>query len=126
MNAAKSMDENLDEFKRLTFEINQTKEKLEKESKVTILLNYLPDTYKDVKGQRSHKRKPPFKCYHCHKEGHIKRNISDRKKKDFKDHYRSKEHGKVDFSIGEVTFAYSKTLAATHEKAMNDTEENED
>ncbi|KAA0051753.1 copia-like retroelement pol polyprotein [Cucumis melo var. makuwa] len=49
MNDAKSMDENLDEFKRLSFEINQTKEKLGKESEAIILLNSLPDTYKEVK-----------------------------------------------------------------------------
>ena len=68
MNAAKSMDENLDEFKRLTFEINQTKEKLEKESKVTILLNYLPDTYKDVKVAMKHGREYLYKfSYCCHK-----------------------------------------------------------
>lgn len=41
MNATKSMDENLDEFKKLTSEINRTDEELGKESQATILINSL-------------------------------------------------------------------------------------
>ncbi|TYK14225.1 putative polyprotein [Cucumis melo var. makuwa] len=45
----KNLDENLDEFKKLTNALNQTGEKLGAESEATILINSIHDTYKEVK-----------------------------------------------------------------------------
>ncbi|TYK27723.1 Retrovirus-related Pol polyprotein from transposon TNT 1-94 [Cucumis melo var. makuwa] len=49
MNQNKNLDENLDEFKKLTNALNQTREKLGAESEAAILINLIHDTYKEVK-----------------------------------------------------------------------------
>ena len=105
MNHNKNLDENLDEFKKLTNALNQIGEKLGVESEAAILINPIHDTYKEVKtknktsnaakslfskgkkcfrktrnkNQRSSRDKPVLKCFICHK-GHVKRNCLDRGK----------------------------------------------
>ena len=49
MNQSKTLNENLDEFKNLTNDFNQSGEKLGAESKAAILINSLHDIYKEVK-----------------------------------------------------------------------------
>ncbi|KAA0040138.1 Retrovirus-related Pol polyprotein from transposon TNT 1-94 [Cucumis melo var. makuwa] len=49
MNQSKTLNENLDEFKKLTNEFNQLGEKLRAESEAAIFINSLHDTYKEVK-----------------------------------------------------------------------------
>ncbi|KAA0051442.1 Retrovirus-related Pol polyprotein from transposon TNT 1-94 [Cucumis melo var. makuwa] len=48
-NQNKNLDENLDEFKKLTNALNQTGEKLGAENEAAILINSIHDTYKEVK-----------------------------------------------------------------------------
>ncbi|TXG57989.1 hypothetical protein EZV62_015818 [Acer yangbiense] len=51
MNASKGLDQNLDDFKKITIELANASidEKLSDENEAIILLNSLPDSYKDVK-----------------------------------------------------------------------------
>ena len=49
MNQNKNLDENLDEFKKLTNAFNQTEEKLGAENEAATLINSIHDTYKEVK-----------------------------------------------------------------------------
>ena len=49
MNLNKNLDENLDEFKKITNALNQTEEKLRAKSEVVILINLIHDTSKEVK-----------------------------------------------------------------------------
>ncbi|TXG53283.1 hypothetical protein EZV62_022452 [Acer yangbiense] len=51
MNASKGLGQNLDDFKKMTIELANTgiDEKLSDENEAIILLNSLPDSYKDVK-----------------------------------------------------------------------------
>lgn len=49
MNSSKTLDENIDEFKKLISWLNQSGEKIETQSESTILLNSLAEAYKEVK-----------------------------------------------------------------------------
>lgn len=49
MDPNKSLDANLDEFNKIALEIANIEEKMSEENKVVILLNSLPDSYKEVK-----------------------------------------------------------------------------
>ncbi|XP_038890416.1 uncharacterized protein LOC120079979 [Benincasa hispida] len=53
---SKSLNENLDEFKKLTNEFNQLGEKLGAKSKAAILINSLHDTFKEVKSALKYER----------------------------------------------------------------------
>lgn len=49
MNSSKSLDENLDELKRLTKEFATIGDKLGSEREATLLINSLPEAYRDMK-----------------------------------------------------------------------------
>lgn len=49
MDSSKSLDENLDEFNKICLELAGTGEKMSDENQAIILLNSLPDSYKEIK-----------------------------------------------------------------------------
>lgn len=49
MDSSKSLDENLDEFNKICLELENTGEKMSDESQAVILLNSLPESYKEIK-----------------------------------------------------------------------------
>ncbi|XP_038889933.1 uncharacterized protein LOC120079695 [Benincasa hispida] len=57
MDYAKSLTENLNEFKRLSLEFRSIGDNIGEENEVFILLNSLPDSFKDVKATMKYGRK---------------------------------------------------------------------
>ena len=49
MDFSKSLEENLDEFKKITVSLANIGEKISYENQAIIILNSLPDTFKDLK-----------------------------------------------------------------------------
>ena len=49
MDPSKNLEENLDEFKKITVSLANIDEKISDENQAIIILNSLPDTYKDLK-----------------------------------------------------------------------------
>lgn len=49
MDSSKTLDENLDDFNRICLELASTGEKMSDENQVVILLNSLPESYKEIK-----------------------------------------------------------------------------
>ena len=49
MDPSKSLEENLDEFKKITVSLATIDERISNENQVIIILNSLPDTFKDLK-----------------------------------------------------------------------------
>ena len=132
MDSSKSLEENLDDFKKITVALANIDEKISDENQAIIILNSLPDMYKDLKsaikygrdslsledvlgalrskdleikiekkgnseglqvrgrqpkrdqskarGKSRSKSKGKRNCWHCHKEGHLRRNCPERKK----------------------------------------------
>ncbi|TYK25801.1 Retrovirus-related Pol polyprotein from transposon TNT 1-94 [Cucumis melo var. makuwa] len=49
MDQSKSLEENLDEFQKIIIDLNNISEKMSDENQAVILLNSLPETYREVK-----------------------------------------------------------------------------
>lgn len=135
MDMNKNLEENLDDFMKITLSLANTGEKISDENQAIILLNSMPETYREVKSaikygrtsltvdevlealktrdleiktekksngngeslnvrgrmdkkdtiykgkgrSKSHNSGRVLKCFHCHKEGHFKRNCTERK-----------------------------------------------
>ena len=132
MDSSKSLEENLDDFKKITVALANIDEKISYENQAIIILNSLPDMFRDLKsaikygrdslsledvlgalrskdleiktekkgnseglqvrgrqpkrdqnkarGKSRSKSKGKRNCWHCHKEGHLRRNCPERKK----------------------------------------------
>ena len=57
MDSSKNLEENLDDFKKITVGLANIDEKVSKENQAIILLNSLPDSYKDIKAAIKYGRK---------------------------------------------------------------------
>ena len=60
MNSSHSLDENLDEFKKLTNAFSQSSKKLVAESEAAILINSIHNSYKEVKSAIRYKRETTY------------------------------------------------------------------
>ena len=132
MDSSKNLEENLDDFKKITVSLANIDEKISEENQAIILLNSLPESYKELKaaikygrdsltlddvlgalrsreleikiekkatseglqvrgrtprrdhqkgrGKSRSKSRGKRVCWHCQKEGHLRRNCPDRKK----------------------------------------------
>ena len=49
MDSAKNLEENLDDFKKITVALAKIDEKISEENQAIILLNSLPESFKDIK-----------------------------------------------------------------------------
>lgn len=49
MDSSKSLTDNLDEFKKIVLEFKNLGEKLDDDNEAYVLLNFLPESYKEVK-----------------------------------------------------------------------------
>ena len=57
MDSSKNLTENLDEFKKVVYEFKSLKVKLSDENETFVLLNSLPEAYKEVKNALKYGRK---------------------------------------------------------------------
>ena len=132
MDSLKNLEENLDDFKKIIVALANIDEKISEENQAIILLNSLPESFKDIKvaikygrdsltledilgalrskelenkierrnnseglqvrgrtqrrdqnknrGKTRSKSKGKKACWHCHKEGHFRKNCPERKK----------------------------------------------
>ncbi|OAE31341.1 hypothetical protein AXG93_4510s1170 [Marchantia polymorpha subsp. ruderalis] len=74
MDQAKSLEANLDEFLKMTIELANSgdKEELSDENKAIIILNSLPEAYREI-NNRSTNSNADKKCFYCNKMGHLKK-----------------------------------------------------
>lgn len=154
MDVNKDLEQNLDEYNKITLDLNNIGETVSDENKAIILLNSLPESYNEVKSaircgrdsltmdivlnalrsrelemrkmkskesealiawgrtekktnNRSNSRgrsksqgKQTKRCFHCHKEGHIRRNCYELKNKRKNEHKKEEEPHNVNVTEG--------------------------
>ncbi|KAA0045569.1 putative retroelement pol polyprotein [Cucumis melo var. makuwa] len=124
MEENKNLDENLDEFKKLTNALNQTEEKMGAESEAAILINLIHDTYKEVKIALEGKNFRRDKNIRYRPYG--RKDFNQNRNYQREDRRKGREHGSDHGPVGNEAFKYTEALAATNEKAMEIETEEED